>query len=348
MRILEHITIHEHSRLPKYRQIVDAVIDNVSNGRLTIDDKIPSINALSEHLLLSRDTVEKAYNILKDRKVITSVQGKGFYITRTTLIAKVNVLFLINKLSSYKMQIYNAFVGRLGGSSHTDLHVYHCDESLFLTLLRKHAQAYDYYVIMPHFKTPHLQHVSCTEDVLAALHALPRSKLVILDNDLPQLSGEYAEVSQDFEADIHGALKQGVEKIRKYQKIIMVFPERSIYPHPRRILRGFRRFCVEQKVAFEVIDEIYDDTVLRPGDLFVIIAESDLVSLVKQVRDKGLTLGQDVGIISYNETPLKDLLGIAVISTDFQQMGRTGAEMILEKRTGRIKNPFRLIERDSL
>ncbi len=348
MEIFNHIKISEESRLPKYRQIVDAIIDNISSGNLKIDEKIPSINALSEHYLLSRDTVEKAYNILKDRQVITSVKGKGFYITRTKLIAKVNVLFLINKLSSYKMQIYNSFVSRLGGSSHTDLHIYHCDESVFLDLLRKNARAYDYYVIMPHFKTSTLQHISCTEEVLAALEDVPRNKLIILDNTLAQLRGEYAEVYQDFQADIYDALEQGVTKIRKYQKIIMVFPERSVYPHPRRILHGFRRFCVEQQIAFEVIDEIYEDMVLHRGDLFIIIAEADLVNLVKQVRDEQLVLGQDVGIISYNETPLKDLLGIAVISTDFQQMGQTGAEMLLDKRTDRVKNPFRLIERESL
>ena len=60
MKIIDQITIKEDSRIPKYRQIVDAIIENISAGTLKIDDKIPSINALSEHYLLSRDTVEKA------------------------------------------------------------------------------------------------------------------------------------------------------------------------------------------------------------------------------------------------------------------------------------------------
>lgn len=37
----------------------------------------------SEEFYLSRDTVEKAYNILKERNVISSIRGKGYYITRT-------------------------------------------------------------------------------------------------------------------------------------------------------------------------------------------------------------------------------------------------------------------------
>ncbi|MEM9261352.1 MAG: GntR family transcriptional regulator, partial [Bacteroidota bacterium] len=90
MKIFDHITIDEKSRIPKYRQIVDSIIQNIASGQLRIDEKIPSINALSEEYYLSRDTVEKAYNILKDRNIITSVKGKGFYVTRTKLIARVN------------------------------------------------------------------------------------------------------------------------------------------------------------------------------------------------------------------------------------------------------------------
>ncbi|THH34998.1 GntR family transcriptional regulator [Neolewinella litorea] len=342
------LPIKEDSRIPKYQQIVNSIIDLISRGELRMDDKIPSINALSERYDLSRDTVEKAYNILKSRKVITSVKGKGFYVTRTKLISKVNILFLVNKLSSYKMRIYNAFVQRIAAHGHVDLYIYHCDEGLFLNLLAKSSQVYDYYIVMPHFKTPALRHVSATEEVLRAIDAIPKNKLIMMDNNLIQLGGEYAEVYQDFEMDIYAALKKGESKIRKYQKLILVYPERAVYPYPKRILHGFRRFCVEADMPFEVIDEIYEDTILRRGDLFITIEEADLVNLVKQIRDKEMALGEDVGVISYNDTPLKDLLGITVVSTDFDAMGRTAADMILNKKTERVKNPFRLIERESL
>ncbi|WP_185965281.1 hypothetical protein [Flavobacterium franklandianum] len=41
---------------------------------------------------------------------------------------------------------------------------------------------------------------------------------------------------------------------------------------------------------------------------------------------------KDVGVISYNETPLKALLGITVISTDFKGMGEAAAKIILDKK----------------
>ena len=57
------------------------------------------------------------------------------------------------------------------------------------------------------------------------------------------------------------------------------------------------------------MDEIYPDMELQDKDIFITIRERDLVNLVKQIRQKNLKLGEDIGIISYNETPLKELLG---------------------------------------
>ncbi|MCK0144544.1 GntR family transcriptional regulator [Arenibacter sp. F26102] len=346
--MFKYLKIDENSRIPKYRQLVDSVINNISNGNLKIDDKIPSINSLSEEFLLSRDTVEKAYQILKERKIITSIRGKGYYITRTKLISKVNILFLINKLSAYKMRIYNSFINTIGGNSHTDLHIYHCDNSLFLNILEKNINVYDYYVIMPHFKTGDLKHISSTDEGIKAINMIPKNKLVMMDNNNLEIEGDFIEIYQDFENDIYNALKEGLAKISRYGKLILVYPESAVYPYPRRILHGFRKFCVEHKIDFEVLDEIFDDIILKKGDLFITIEENDLVSLVNQIRDKEFILGVEIGVISYNDTPLKELLGITVISTDFKVMGETASRMILNKEKGKIKNPFNFIDRNSI
>ena len=346
--MFKYLKIDENSRIPKYRQIVDSVINNISNGNLKIDEKIPSINSFSEEFLLSRDTVEKAYQILKERKIITSIRGKGYYITRTKLIAKVNILFLINKLSAYKMRIYNSFINTIGGNSHTDLHIYHCDNTLFVNLIEKNINAYDYYVIMPHFKTDDLKHISYTDEAIKAINMIPKNKLVLMDNNNLEINGDFIEIYQDFENDIYNALKEGLTKISRYGKMILVYPENAVYPYPRRILHGFRKFCAEHKIDFEIIDEIYDDIILKKGDLFITIEETDLVNLVNQIRDKEFILGVEIGVISYNDTPLKELLGITVISTDFKAMGETASRMILNKEKGKIKNPFNFIDRNSI
>ncbi len=350
MALMKFIKIDEESRIPKYQQIIDSIIHNISVGNLTMDQKIPSINMFSEEFYLSRDTVEKAYGILKERNIITSIRGKGYYISRTQLISKINIIFFVNKLSSYKLRTYNHFIDSIGANSHTDLHIYHCDETIFLNLLDKNKLAYDYFVIMPHFKTDDSRHVSFTDKVLKAVKGLPKEKLIILDNSTPKpiIENNIVEIYQDFENDIYEALLKGVKKINKYKKLILVYPENSIYPYPRRILYGFKRFCIENKIAFEVLDEIYNDMILKKGDLFITIEEADLVNLVKRIREDEYIIGTDIGIISYNDTPLKELLGITVMSTDFKIMGETAAKMILNKEKGKVKIPFNFIERESL
>ena len=348
MDMIKYIKIDENSRVPKYKQIVDSIIYNISIGNLQMNQKIPSINMFSEDFYISRDTVEKAYNILKERKVISSIKGKGYYITRTNLVSKTNILFLINKLSPYKMTTFNSFVNSIGANSNTDLLIYHCDETLFLNLLEKNKDDYDYYVIMPHFKTEDLKHVSYTEEVVKAIKKIPKDKLVIMDNIKLGMDGQIVEIYQDFEEDIYNALKEGLSKIANYEKLILIYPEKAVYPYPRRILRGFRKFCVEYSINFEILNEVYDDMILKKGDLFITIEESDLVSLVKQIRDSKYTLGENIGIISYNDTPLKELLGITVVSTDFKVMGESASRMIMNNEKGTTKVPFNFIDRNSI
>lgn len=346
--MIKFIQIEEDSRIPKYKQIVDSIIHNITVGNLAFNDKIPSINALSEEYYLSRDTVERAYGILKDRKIINSIRGKGYYISADKMDSNLNVLFLINKLSNYKMKMFHSFMDNIGPNCNINLQVYHCDESLFLNVLNKNEFVYDYYVIALHFKTETLQHISYTNEVIKSVKKIPSKKLIILDNKNASFDSNVSQVYQDFENDIYEALQKCLEKIKKYKKLILVFPEKLVYPFPRRILFGFKKFCVEFEVQFEIIDKIYDDMILKVGDLFITIAEPDLVELVKQIRDDEMVLGTDIGVISYNDTPLKDLLGITVISTDFNIMGEMAANMILSKEIGIVKVPFNFIDRESL
>ncbi len=348
MEILKHIDVDKNSRKPKYIQIVDSVIQNISQGVFSIDDKMPSINMLSEEFYLSRDTVEKAYRILKERKIIISVRGKGFYIARTNLISKINILFLINKLSSYKLKIYNAFNRSIGDNSYTDLQIYHCEESLFMNLLEKDIGAYDYYIVISHFKSDDFKHISASKNVIQAINNIPKEKLIMLANFVGEIDGEIVKIYQDYENDIYNALIQGFKKIVKYKKLMLVYPDKSVYPYPKRIVQGFRKFCIEKSLDFEIIEEIYDNMILKKGDLFITIMEDDLVHLINQIREYEFEIGKDIGVLSYNDTPLKHLLGISVISTDFKIMGETAAQMILSNKKGEIKNPFNFIDRESM
>ena len=342
------IRIDHDSRIPKYRQIVNSIIKDIESGLLTVGQRVPSINEISEEYYLSRDTVEKAYNVLKERQIIVSAKGKGYYVQRSVLPSKITILFLLNKLSSYKLRIYNSFVNSIGQNAQIDLTIYHCDPKIFLSTLNENMGRYDHYVVMPHFKNEFQVHQSTNAQVLETLRKIPENKLLILDNYLPELKRDVASVYQDFKMDIYQALRDGHETLKRYEKLILVYPRETIYPYPVDIQLGFQKFCSDFDFSFEVLEEIYHDMELRAKDAYVVIEETDLVSLVKQVRDKKFVLGKDIGIVSYNDTPLKELLGITVISTDFQLMGETAAYMILKKKKEVVKNAFRFINRNSV
>lgn len=348
MEYLKQIRIDSESRIPKYRQIVNAIIEDIEKGILPIGQRIPSINEISEEFYLSRDTVEKAYNFLKEKQIIISAKGKGYYVARSILPSKLNILFLLNKLSSYKLRIFNSFVNSMGNNAQVDLHIYHCDPKIFLNILNENIGRYDHYVVMPHFKDDEMLHHNYTPAVIEALRKIPEDKLLILDNYPSELKRNVAAVYQDFKTDIYEALKEGHQHLKRYKKLILVYPRKTMYPYPQDILHGFKKFCDDFNFDFEVLEEIYQDMELLSHDAYIIIEEADLVSLAKQVRDKKLILGKDIGIISYNDTPLKDLLGITVISTDFQVMGETAAYMILKKKKEEVKNVFSFIDRGSV
>jgi DNA-binding GntR family transcriptional regulator len=86
-------------KTPKYIQIVNSVTKSIKQEKLKKGDRILSINELSAAFYLSRDTVQKAYDLLEERGIILPVRGKGFYINRTDVTGPYRVLLLFNKIS---------------------------------------------------------------------------------------------------------------------------------------------------------------------------------------------------------------------------------------------------------
>ncbi|ACU62242.1 GntR family transcriptional regulator [Chitinophaga pinensis] len=338
---MKDLQIDTNSKIPVYIQIAESIMAAVRDGLLTRDQQIPSINELSEQYLLSRGTVEKAYKELRDKKVIISVKGKGYFINRTDIAIPLRVLLLFNKISNYKKQVYNAFVKTLGDNVFVDLHIHHHSVALFENLISNHLGDYDYYVIMPHFYEQ-------PEKVLDILKKIPPGQLILLDKDAQELKGQYGIVYQNFEKDIYEALHEALPALKKYNSLVFVNP--GFTPYPPEIEKGFRYFCRMQDFNFSVIEGIEMHTPVTQGQAYIIIEETDLVNLVKICRNNQLKIGEDVGIVSYNETLLKEILldGITVISTDHEEMGAAAAMMIKDKQLGRVKNPFRLILRNSL
>jgi DNA-binding transcriptional regulator YhcF (GntR family) len=324
-----------------YLQIVDSITDAIRRGNYKMGDRIYSINELSNEYFLARDTVQKAYNILHERGVITSVKGKGYYVKNTNLDVAYKVLLLFSKISNYKKQIYNSFVQTLGKNAVVDIKIHHFNTALFNEHITNNLNNYDYFVVMPHFYDDPAQ-------AMQIIKSIPQDKLIILDKNIPATDINSAAVYQDFQNDIAEALEQGLDLLSKYNKLFLVFP--GIGKYSPEIIQGFRKFCMQNNFKGEVLEEINETTEIHSKEAYIVIEESDLSNLIKKSRSNHLQIGRDVGIISYNDSPLKEILldGITVVTTDHNKMGETAARMILENSKEKIKNPFVLIRRGSL
>jgi len=345
---MDFIEINAASRIPKYRQVCNSIEAGIREQQLLLGDRILSINRFSETYDISRDTVEKAYNYLRAKNIIASVKGKGYYVARTNLAVRLYVLFVANKLSKYEMGVYNAFVQALGRqNAKVDIEIFHSESQVFKDILNKNKGLYDYYVIMPHFKDGELGSRGCTKEILEAMQEIPTHQLILLDQEVQNFSDSVGKIFQDYEQDIYDALTEGLEKLKKYHKMILVYPSTSPYPYPREIVLGFKMFCDHHGFEYEILDQIHDGMSLELKSLYFIIEEEDLVNLVKQARNQCYERGKDIGIISYNDSPLEELLGITVMTRDGRKMGATAAEMILAKRHYFVRNEFHTIIRQS-
>ncbi len=333
------LKIDEESKTPKYKQLVDVFISDIEIGVVKIGEKAPSINETSKEFHLSRDTVVKAYEILRNQGIITAVKGKGFYVASTGQSKGKRILLLLNNLGDHKKTIFNSLMANLSSEFIVDLQVHNCDSDTLEKMVVNNLGKYDHYVIMPHLREE-------TISVKQAINKIPKEKLILVNKDLEEIEGEYCCVYEDFEQDMYEGLTWGLDLIKKYTTLHLIFPSENFYCSG--IKNGLIRFCHEFNFDWDISDNTNFE--IQSGTIYIVIEESDLVDLIKKTTIKNLELGQDIGLISYNSTPFKEILagGISVLSTDFQKMGCTIAAMILDKTKGKIKNPFSFIKRNSI
>ena len=77
------VTLDGSSKRPLYEQIYEHIKSEIKAGRLSIHQKLPSTRSLSNHLAVSRSTVDLAYNQLLSEGYIESVPKSGYYVAGT-------------------------------------------------------------------------------------------------------------------------------------------------------------------------------------------------------------------------------------------------------------------------
>jgi DNA-binding transcriptional regulator YhcF (GntR family) len=329
------IAIDLKSATPKYRQIIEYVITSIRKGTLHKGQKMPSVNQICSEENVSRDTVMLAFKELKAKGIIISQPGKGYYIVSDELLDEQKVFVLFDEMDSSRQAIYSSLYNALKGRAALDVFFHHYNYKLFCNLIINSIGYYNSYIIMPvNFNN------TCN-----LLLKLPKDNVYIMDRLKSDLY-DFPVVYQDFEQDLYDALQEGSGLLKKYRKLVFVQPALK---EPAERIKGFERFCRENNFNYQIIRNIDG---ARPGlyEAWFLTQDSDLVQMVKIAGEYKYKLGKKFGIVSFNDSDLKEVVagGITTISTDFREMGQTLSDMLLSKKIGKVRNPSKLIVRNSL
>jgi DNA-binding transcriptional regulator YhcF (GntR family) len=338
------INIDHNSRTPLYKQLVEDVQYLVNKGEYKEGDLLPSMNELSTELNISKETVKKAYSVLRDMEVIESSQGKGFYIS-TPNENNLKILLLFDKISTYKQVLFNSFAETMGNRAGITIHLHNQDIDLFEFFVKENLDKFDYYIITPHF--------SLRQDIqkraIKILKKIPNRKLILMDRLIEELPGNFGSVYQDFEKDVSDGLSQALEILKRYNRLNVISLPGSMYAP--LIEKGIKMFCNKNNIDFTMYKSI-DVKKIKKQDCFLVIngqLDIEFIELIKTAKLKGFKIGEDIGIISYNESPINEIIlnGLTVLSTDFKQMGALAAKMIIDKSLKKIRCDFNLIKRNT-
>lgn len=329
------ISIQNNIGLPKYKQIILSIEKAIEEGNLIKGDRLPSVNKVCLAFSLSRDTVLLAYDELKKRGIIYAIPGKGYYVKSVEITINQKVFLLFDELNIFKEDIYNSFLKNIGKNVQVDIFFHHFNVQVFKKLLNDSNGNYTKYIIMP----------TNLNDIVDSIKTLPVSDVIILDQTNSDLK-MFPAIYQNHQKDIYEGLMKGKTRLSKYKKLILIFPG---FREPPGMKSGFESFCQTYGFDYEIISDFSNQSIAL-GDLYIIPHDRDLLLVIENAMSRNLKLGEDFGIISYNETPLKKIAanGITTISTNFELMGKILADMVLKGTKEQIENRSALIVRNSL
>lgn len=320
----------------KKEAIVQGILDAISNNAIAKGDPLPSVNKMIQKLGVARMTVVKALNILKERGIIVSEDKVGYYVRDINIKRELKVFLFLTGFYSYHETLYNSINENINGQDITvDLYFHHCNPKIFKSVILENLGSYGLYITTG-FDDP---------QVRSALGRIPQKKLLQIIRP-PVLEG-VSSITQDFYSGLKKSLEKLKDRLSTYERFILIFPFRK--GHPEEIKTAFTEFCAENRIKHQVEKKVTRELVSK-GTAFWVIEDSDLISLIKMGEEMHLKLGSELGILSYNETPMKEIIrnGITVVSVDFVKMGQSISRFIANpKQTTEVFIP-EVIIRNSL
>lgn len=328
--------LEEINSLSKHEQLVLGIIEAIDSGYLSVGDQMPSINVMVDEVGFARKTIVKAYEELKDRGLIESKKTKGYFIISNKTKVFLKIALLMYSFQRFQQEFYNALRKEIGDKVQIDVFFHHNNEEVFETVFANIQGKYGLYVVVP----------IESKSTKRLLQSLSSERLLIVDRFL-DLGPQYSYVTQEFEHSTYNTLVQLLLRIKKYRKIVLFF--RKDLDYPEGVLESFQRFLKDYDIKGEVIHS-YSDEILKKDHLYLTISDSDLWNLLKDCRDYNYRIGKDVGVVSFNDHVVKEIVsgGITTISTDFKRMAFLTAKNLKQLSYTQAVVPTQLIDRNSV
>ncbi|NDW09047.1 GntR family transcriptional regulator [Dysgonomonas sp. 520] len=317
----------------KVRQLADAIRMAISSGEFKEGDILPSINKISSEHGLARDTVYKAFQELKEKGIIESAPTKGYFVSKTVN----NIFVLLDIFSPYKDDFYKELTANLPLNYKLDLYFHHYNERAFNHMMLDCIGRYDLYLI-----------TNIANDMYSdVLDRLDNSKVLLIDLGKFK-KDKFSYVCQGFDTTLYDCLTSGLNRLKKYKEIDFIIRHDS--EHPKSCIPYFIQFCEDNNFNYKFIESDFGYSDVTPGTAYLVASHNDMIRMVKLCRSLDYKLGEDVGLITFNDAPMLEVIenGITVISTDFKQMGKLAAEYIKTRNKVQTYIPTKLICRGSL
>ena len=316
--------------------IVASVTESIRKGEFSEGQVVPSINQASQKFKVARKTVIRAYEKLVEQGFIESRPKKGYFVVNRQPETKMRVLLIIHSFNAHFQLLYNEFREKVKDNCEIEIYFHHYNIKILELIISRNSSVYDLFIISS-FDHPQIPSV---------IGRIPAGKLLIISRN-DRLNGKYNSIIQNFFEGTYLALESAKEKISRYSRFILSFPEKS--GHPQTLKAGFQKFVNDYKLNGQISDSL-DESEVCKGDAFLVIDDADLVKLLRVCKTRGWKIGKDVGVIAYNETPLKEVIrdGITVISGNFSLMADEMSKYIQKRTIMKEVIPISLIKRKSL
>jgi len=307
--------------LSKQEKIIQGVIDAIKDEIVVVGSKLPSVIQLAKAIGCANKTVADSYEVLKKRGLIEAKSTKGYYLISTETNTRLKIAVVLYAFQSFQKDFYSILRNQLGDDYQIDIFFHHNNISVFQNIMNNTRGKYGFYIIAP------IQ----IENFVDYISFISVDRLLLVDRwvDVPK---QYSYIIQEFEYTMYLKLSSLISKVKTYKKIVLFFNKEEDHPIGLRI--AFKKFVTDFNLDYEICD-FYEKNSLKKSTLYFFPGDTFFWELLRDVKQKSLNMGDDIGIISLNDSIAKELIfgGITTITTDYELMAKKSAGYVKYKKS---------------